>query len=736
MNKKEIVNRLSLEEKAGLLTGYGPMGTMPVERFEIPSRIMADGPHGVRLEENSGGNATHFPNLCALSSSWDKAAAYRMGAALGRECLHFKKDMLLGPGVNIKRHILCGRNFEYLSEDPVLSGELAASYIQGLQDQGVSACVKHLAVNNQETNRSEINVEADERTLREIYLKAFQIAVEKGKPDAVMCAYNKLNAVWCSENPFLLTKVLREEWEFEGVVVSDWGAVHHAVRAIRAGMDLIMPHRAGLYEEIRAGLEDKTLTREELDRAVEHVIGWGKGDCDRLHDGEGCAGGNYDCADGNYGCAGGNYDCTDRKYDCGNRRYGCDNSNYDCDNRHYGCDNRHYDCDNRHYDRKRQHEEAVCLARESMVLLKNERQALPLAPLKYGKIAVIGEYAIHPLIGGQGSAEVYPDSEYIESPLEQLRAALPATEIKYMELYRKAVMPPGMLWPRLGEFRKFVEDCDAILLFVGEMESESTESFDRRSAELNPNMEFFIQAACETHKKVIVVLQSGGALILGDWRERADAVVQMWLAGEGAGRAVCDILTGKVNPGGRLGETFPKRMRRDIDFGEDMRVSYGEGLDVGYRYYDRHPEEVAFPFGHGLSYTTFGYRDGNATLEGDELKVSAVITNLGDRAGAEVVQVYIGQCSPVMSRPVKELKAFEKVLLEAGQEKRLEIVIPVRELGYYNIMLHDWVVEDDWYRVFIGTSSRDIRLETKVRINGNAPYSIRRTGEASVGQGE
>ena len=690
MNKKEIVNRLSLEEKAGLLTGYGPMGTMPVERFDIPSRIMADGPHGVRLEESSGENAAHFPSLCALSSSWDKAAAYRMGAALGRECLHFKKDMLLGPGVNIKRHILCGRNFEYLSEDPVLSGELAASYIQGLQDQGVSACVKHLAANNQETNRSEINVEADERTLREIYLKAFQIAVEKGKPDAVMCAYNKLNAVWCSENPFLLTKVLREEWGFEGVVVSDWGAVHHAVRAIRAGMDLIMPHRAGLYEEIRAGLEDKTLTREELDRAVEHVIGWGKGDCDRPHDGEGNGDG---CADGNYGG------------------------------------------DNRHYDRKWQHEEAVCLARESMVLLKNDGQTLPLTPLKYGKIAVIGEYAIHPLIGGQGSAEVYPDSEYIESPLEQLREALPETEIKYMELYRKAVMPPGMLWPKLGEFRKFVEDCDAILLFAGEMESESTESFDRRSAELNPNMEFFIQAACETHKKVIVVLQSGGALILGDWRERADALVQMWLAGEGAGRAVCDILTGKVNPGGRLGETFPKRIRRDIDFGENMRVSYREGLEVGYHYYDRHPEEIAFPFGHGLSYTAFGYRDGNVTLEGDELKVSAVITNLGDRAGVEVVQIYIGQCSPVMSRPVKELKAFEKVRLEAGQEKRLEIVILVRELGYYNIMLHDWVAEDDWYRVFIGASSRDIRLETKIRINGNTPYSVHRTGEASVGQG-
>lgn len=683
MNKNEILPMLSPQEKAGLLTGYGPMGTMPLERLEIPSRVMADGPHGVRLEENSGENAAHFPSLCALSSSWSKDAAYRMGRALGKECRHHGKDMLLGPGINIKRHILCGRNFEYLSEDPVLAGELAASCIQGIQGEGVSACVKHLAANNQEKNRSEINVEVDERTLREIYLKAFQIAVQKGGPDAVMCAYNKLNAIWCSENPFLLTKILREEWGFEGLVVSDWGAVHNTARAVRAGMDLIMPRRAKIYEEIQAGLAEHMLTEEELNRAVGHVLEFAMR---KSHTSE-----------------------------------------------HYDHASEHYDHTSEHYDRDSQHEEAVQIAGESIVLLKNEGQVLPLTASKYQKIAVIGEYAVRPLTGGQGSAEVYPDPEYVDSPLEQLKASLPDVEIRYCELYQKAAMPPGMLWPKLNDFRKFVEDCQAVVFFAGEMESESTECFDRRSAELNPNMDFFIEAACDLDKKVIVVLQSGGALILGDWRDRADAIVQMWLAGEGGGQAIADILTGTVNPCGKLAETFPKKQRTDVDFGEEMRVCYKEGLEVGYRYYDRHPEEIAFPFGHGLSYTAFQYTEGDVTIEDDELKVCVTVANLGDRAGSEVVQIYAGQESPVMSRPVKELKAFEKVYLEAGRDKQLEITIPVSELGYYNTMLGAWVVENDLYRIFVGASSRDIRLEMEVRVEGNAPYSVRRTGEASVG---
>lgn len=670
MNIREILKSLSPEEKSMLLTGYGSMDTMPIERFDIESKKLADGPHGIRFDASEGKNSTYFPNLCALSSSWNRETAYRMGKALGIECKYHKKSMLLGPGINIKRNILCGRNFEYLSEDPILTGELAASYINGLQDEGISACVKHFAVNNQETNRSSISVEVDERTLREIYLKAFQIAIKKGRPDAVMCAYNKLYAIWCSENSFLLKQVLRKEWGFEGLVVSDWGAVHDADKAIKAGMNLIMPHRKSIVTEVKNGLEEGTLKREELDEAVRHVLEWVSG----------------------------------KK-----------------------------NMQSSEYRRRFQHEEAVQIAKDSIVLLKNENRTLPLTQSKYKKIAVIGEYALHPLIGGQGSAEVYPEQEYVDSPLECLRAVLPDIEFKYMELYQKAVMPSTMLWPELNSFHCFVEDCEAIIFFVGEMESESTENFDRRSAQINPNIDFFINAACEYNKKIIVVLQSGGALILGKWRERVDSVIQMWLAGEGAGTAIADILSGKANPSGKLAETFPVKQRETIDFGNETEVSYLERMEIGYRFYDRHPDEIAFPFGHGLSYTEFQYMDGRVEIEGDNIAVYLSVLNQGETAGAEVVQIYVGQMAPAISRPVKELKAFEKIYLEAWQKKKIKILVPIDELGYYNPFLHDWVVENDIYLVFVGSSSRDIRLKMNIQIEKEMPYSTLQKGEVLLG---
>ena len=671
MDNQKIMEQMTLEEKAAMVTGYGSMDTMPVERFGVPSGTMADGPHGIRLEmDEREKNSTLFPGLCTLACSWDRNIAYRLGKALGRECRHHCKNMLLGPGVNIKRNILCGRNFEYLSEDPVLAGELAADYIKGLQEEGSSACLKHFAANNQETDRLQINVEIEERVLREIYLKVFEIAVRKGKPDAVMCAYNKLNAIWCSENPFLLDQILRKEWGFEGLMVSDWGAVHDAARAVMAGMDLIMPHRDTVFQEIREGLENGKVTREALDRAVLHVLEW-------------------------VGKEGRVQDFT--------------------------------------YDRNSQHEEAICIAMESMVLLKNENEMLPLCSDRHQKIAVVGGYARNPLRNGQGSAEVYPMEEYMDSPLDQLKRAMPDTEIRYLELYRKDVFSETMLWPRLGEFRAFAEECDVIVFFAGEMESESTEAFDRRSARLNPNQEFFIDAACELEKKVVVVLQSGGALILGEWRNRVDAIVQMWMGGEGAGTAIAQLLTGRVNPSGKLSETFPTKLRDDINCGDGRCVSYREGLEVGYRYYDRHPEEIVYPFGHGLSYTSFAYSDGEAEQSGDSFIVRFTLCNTGNRIGAEIIQVYTGQCSPTVTRPVKELKAFEKVYLEAGKKKKIEITIPISELGYYNTMLHTWVTEDGNYRILVGASSRDIRLKMNLFVKGNTPYSLYATGEASVG---
>lgn len=671
MEMNEIINRMTLQEKSQLLTEFGPMGTRPIEEYRVPAKTMADGPHGVRFENPKGEeNSTHFPNLCALASSWSREAARRMGKALGKECRHHGKQMLLGPGINIKRHILCGRNFEYLSEDPVLAGELAAAYINGLQEEGISACVKHFAVNSQEKDRTTISAQIDERTLREIYLKAFQIAVQKGKPDAVMCAYNRLNAIWCSENRFLLTQVLREEWGFQGLSVSDWGAVHDTARAIMAGMDLIMPFREGIFQEIQEGLEKGKLTETALNQAVEHMIEWARKNA-------------------------ANQEET--------------------------------------YDRNLQHEEAVRIAAESMVLLKNENQALPLTSDKYRRIAVIGEFAKKPLIGGQGSAEVYPAPEYIDSPLEQLKSMLPDTEFRYLELYQKGTMPSVMLWPQYNTFRAFTEDCETVLFFAGEMESESTENFDRRSAQLNPNYEFFIEAACDLGKKVIVVLQSGGALILGKWRTRANAILQMWMGGEGAGTAIAQLLTGQVNPSGKLSETFPTKLRDDIDFGDGACVVYREGLEVGYRYYDHHPEEIAFPFGHGLCYTHFVYESGEVLQEEGSVKIRFMLKNIGDCAGAEIAQIYIGQCSPGVIRPIKELKAFEKVYLMAGEAKRVEISIPISEFGYYNIMLHEWVTETDRYRIYVGASSRDIRLQMELSVKTDMPYSMTSVERATVG---
>lgn len=671
MNVNKCIANLTLDEKAQLLTAKASLETTQMSKIGVFSKKLTDGPHGVRFDRSGHENATCFPSLCAIASSWNKSLVERMGVALGKECIHFQKDMLLGPGINIKRHILCGRNFEYFSEDPVLSGELGAAYICGLQSQGISACLKHFAANNQEKNRDTINVEVDERTLREIYLKAFQIAIQKGKPDAVMCAYNKLHAIWCSENPYLLTQILRDEWGFDGLVVSDWDAVQNAAHAIRAGLDLIMPQRENLLEEIQQALKQKHLSEKDVDQAVSRVLKWSMRD-------------------------------------------------------------RHNDND--FYLRECQHQEAIAFARESIVLLKNEKQALPLTVDKYHKIAVIGEHGLHPLMIGQGSAEVYPQPEYITSPLLELQKAMPNAEFKYVEMYHKTAMPEQMLWPKLNDFRAYVSDCDAIILFAGEMESESTESFDRRSAELNPNMEFFIEAACGTGKRVIVVLQSGGALILGKWHRQVDAILQMWLAGEGAGRAIADILTGAVNPSGKLAETFPNQLRTDVDFGDDTRVCYREGMDVGYRYYDKHIAEITFPFGHGLSYTSFEYTKGQISIDQDTAKIDVVLKNIGDYAGAEVIQLYIAMQSPIDSRPIKELKAFEKVFLESGQSKQVEFELSVDDLGYYNPMLHCWITETGTYHFLLGASSQDIRITLTADIECDMRYSIQRTREATIAQ--
>ena len=468
----ELIKEMTLEEKARLLSGSESMRTMAIERLGIPAAKMADGPHGIRGDADK--NHTSFPNLCCLGASWDVDMAYKMGEALGNECAENDISMLLAPGINIKRHILCGRNFEYLSEDPVLAGELGAAYINGLQSKGVGASLKHFACNNQEKDRTMVSADIDERTLREIYLKGFEIAVKKARPASVMCAYNKVNSIWCSENRHLLTDVLKKDWGYEGFVISDWGAVHDIGKAVAAGLDLQMPENTKIVEKLKEALEQNKLTMEDIDAAVERVLGFvmnSKSQKETLH-----------------------------------------------------------------YDRSRQHEITQQIAASGIVLLKNEEHTLPIIPGKYKEISVIGEYAQDPLICGQGSAEVNVSSDYIDSPLDELKKALGGTvNIRYRETYRKGAYSSTMLWPTLGEYTEFIKNSDMVILFIGSMVSEDTEYFDRTGAEYNPNYGMFIEHACAIGKKVVVVMQSGSAMLLGNWKNQADAILQMWLGGEGAG---------------------------------------------------------------------------------------------------------------------------------------------------------------------------------------------------------
>lgn len=666
----DIVSSMSPEEKAKLLTGASSMTTYPIERLGIAQHKFSDASHGVRGEESE--NCTYFPNLCALAATWDKVLSRQMGDALAAECIHRGVSMLLGPGVNIKKNILCGRNFEYFSEDPVLAGELAAAYITGLEENGVAACLKHFAVNNQEKYRTETSVEIDERTLREIYLRAFEIAIKKANPTSVMCAYNKVNAVWCSENRFLLTEILREEWGYDGFVVSDWGAIHDVCRALKAGLDYQMPGNPELYASLQRGLAENRISQTDIDTAAERMLRFMK----RPHLQEKQA-----------------------------------------------------------YDRDAQHKTARKIAAAGMTLLKNENEVLPLTEKKYKKICILGGFAEQPLIGGEGSADVRPLPEYIESPLAELRRQMPETQIVYMPLYTKDSMPEHHLWgAHANAANKLAEDCDAVIFFAGGMLSEDTERYDRRSARMNENYEDTIFNIKKGNKKFIAVLQSGSALLIGDWIDRLDACLFAWCGGEAMGGAIADVLCGRVNPSGKLPETLPKVMRTDYEYpGSRLHVAYDDKLNVGYRYYDQHPDEIGFPFGHGLSYTRFAYSDLHAALTDTEIKIDFTLTNTGDCDGAEVAQIYVADPVSVVTKPPKELKAFEKVFLRAGESKTVQLAIPLRDIAYYNVSLHDWVVEDGVYEILVGTSSREICLKARIDYRGDMPYTICKQQDDMVG---
>lgn len=662
-----VVADLTLEEKASLTSGADFWTTKPLERAGIPAIMLTDGPHGVRKQREDADHlgigdsvpATCFPPAVALGSSFDPELLERVGVALGEEARAEGVGVLLGPGINIKRSPLCGRNFEYLSEDPHVSGVLGSALVRGLQSQGVGASLKHFAANNQEADRMRVSADVDERPLREIYLRGFQRVVEDEQPWTVMCSYNRLNGVYTSEDPWLLTKVLRDEWGFEGLVVSDWGAVNERVTGLAAGLDLEMPASGGrtdaeLVAAVRSGVLDQRLLDQAARRNVELVQKALRG----ASTGSGAAG---------------------------------------------------YDADAHH-----------ALAREvggaSIVLLKNDDAVLPLSA--GASVAVIGELARTPRYQGAGSSQINPTR--LDSALDEIRA-LAGAEVPFAAGYADDGAVSDQL---VAEAVAAASAAETVLLFLGVPAALESEGFDRDDIELPAAQLALAEAVVAANPRTVVVLSNGGVVRLTDLASKVPAIVEGWLLGQAGGGAVADVLYGVVNPSGRLAETIPVRLSDSpayLDFpGEHSHVRYGEGLFVGYRWYDAREFDVAFPFGHGLSYTTFAY--GDAAVDSDDagLTVRVTVTNTGDRAGSEVVQVYTSLPGSTVVRAPRELKGFAKVALAAGESREVVVHVRRQDLAYWDTRVGAWVVEPGTYTVEVGASSRDIRSTVSVDVEGEA----------------
>ena len=659
MNVKEILAQMTLEEKAAILTGAESMLTTGVPRLGIAGKNLADGPHGVRSYV-PGTNCTTLPSMCAIGATWSREAAELAGKTMGLDCIHHNKQMILGPGLNIKRNALNGRNFEYVSEDPVLTGEIAGYVTKGIEDLGIGTSMKHFALNSQETYRTEISVDIDERTMREIYLRGFQKAIEIGNPASVMCAYNKIHSMWCSENYCLLTEILRHDWGYQGMVVSDWGAVHHGAKAVKAGLDLRMPGNPDTIRDVKEAVATGYMTMEEVDTAAERVLHFLLKPIPQEES----------------------------------------------------------------YDRDAQHEAARNVAREAICLLRNNREILPITPKKYKKICVTGEYAVMPYINGQGSAEVFTEPEYVDTPLDCLRRMLPDVQIDYFD-YLPRKKPDKMLWHYFREKMPNIESYDLVLVFTGVAPSDDSAQFDRGNNQLAGYIEDVMRNVTFHNPNCALILCRGSSTFKSPKADLFPAIVQMWPTGEGAGQAIADVLTGAVNPSGKLSETFPTKMRTDIDlYGNGLVVEYTEKWRVGYRYYDMHTDEIWFPFGHGLHYTTFDYKNAKAVKNDKGWELSFDLTNTGEMDGAEVVQLYVGDPVSTVSKPVKELKQFEKVFVKAGETKRVTFQITDEDLNYYNCAMHDWVVENGVYDLYLCASSQDIRLKVSIEYNDPHSYSM------------
>ncbi|MCL7452786.1 MAG: glycoside hydrolase family 3 C-terminal domain-containing protein [Anaerolineae bacterium] len=663
---QSILAKMTIEEKAALCIGASEWSTTPVERLGVPEMIVADGPHGIRRVPDVHSMAhdslpaTCFPTASCSASTWDVELMGQLGAALAEEAIALHVDVVLGPGVNMKRSPLCGRNFEYFSEDPYLAGELAVSYITGVQAKGVGTSLKHFAANNQEFQRFSISSEMDKRTLREIYLPAFEKAVKEAQPWMVMCSYNKLGGVYASEHYPLLTRILKEEWGFEGLVVSDWGAVRDRVPTLRAGLDWEMPGPQDrrvqvVAESVRSG----KLAESTLDDAVRRILRV-VSKAQETPKGAAC-------------------------------------------------------------DMDAHHRLAHKIAAEGMVLLKNAALPLqggrgeqaPLLPLKgQRRIAVIGRSAQVPYFQGGGSSHVNPAR--LDVPFQELQSRAGDAELTYAEGY-----------PADDSFRQDLIDtavglarsADVALLFIALPAHKESEGYDRTDLDLTAQQVALIEAVAKAQPKTAVVLNNGAPVAMSAWIDAVPAVLEGWMMGQAGGGALADILFGRANPCGKLAETFPRKLSDTPAYlnwpGGAGKVRYGEGLFIGYRYYDAKELPVLFPFGHGLSYTSFAYTNPQVSArtfrDVDGLTVTLDVTNTGQMAGKEIIQVYVHDCVSGLVRPEKELKGFAKVALQPGETKSVAIKLDFRAFAYYHPEYEQWITEDGDFDILIASSAADIR---------------------------
>ncbi|MFC4320057.1 beta-glucosidase [Litchfieldia salsa] len=666
MKYKDLINKMTLEEKASLMSGKDFWQTQDIERLGINNIFLADGPHGIRKQAEAADHlglnaslpATCFPTAATVANSWNVELGEKIGKYLGEEAVAQKVNVLLGPGINMKRDPLCGRNFEYFSEDPYHAGKMAAGYIKGIQSHGISACVKHFAVNNQEERRMSIDTIVDERALREIYLTGFEIAVKEGKTKTVMSSYNMLNGTYTNENIHLMQEILRNEWEYDGVVVTDWGGSNDRVAGLIAGNELEMPTTAGETNlEIIQAIKNGEISEEVLDVCVDRLL-----------------------------------DLIFSTEEVFSKPYKKD------------------------FDLEDHHRVAQEVAEESIVLLKNEGNILP---LKTGvKVATIGEFAKEARYQGAGSSIVNPTKlDNTLDCLEETGFVNIGFEAGF-ERYGKKNQK------KIDHACALAKKADVVLLYIGLDEATEAEGLDRQSMKIPENQIDLLNAVYEVNQNIIVILSSGAAVEM-PWINKVKGLIHGYLSGQAGAKAILRVLTGEVNPSGKLAETYPIRYEDTPAYhqfpGKEVSVEYREGIFIGYRYYDTANVNVLFPFGYGLSYTSFEY----SNMEVDKDGVSFQITNTGDMAGNEVAQLYVGCESTDIFRPSKELKGFVKVALNAGETKRVTISFDDKTFRYFNVKTNNWEIEEAEYKLMIGASSADIKLDDTLFVEGTGaplPY--------------